>query len=99
MAERSERMRAQRSPTSKRISKRGAWVGMLGAVRFALHYHLHAERPEGAAWSWNTFDQSFTSFFIHYLISFHSVIIHYHLQFLIIYKLLLVSVNMIFTLA
>ena len=31
VAERSERMRAKRSPTSHRISKRGAWVGLLGA--------------------------------------------------------------------
>jgi hypothetical protein len=41
---------------------KGRCVGrVLGAVRFALNNHMHAERPAGEAWSWNTNDYSFNS--------------------------------------
>src|SRR5208283_6071892 len=51
VAERSERMRAKRSPTSPRIkSEERGWACYVH-VRIVQNNHLHAERPEGEEWA------------------------------------------------
>jgi hypothetical protein len=53
-------------PDEPKDKKRGAWAGLLRALRTALHNYLHAERPEGEAWAWNTIDYIFTSSHLQY---------------------------------
>ena len=84
--ERSEARRATRIP------KREAWVGLLAACTKCSSTHLHAERPEGEAWPWNTIDHSSTAYIIHYPIFFYSDIL-YSIH---IFSIILIFINQIF---